>query len=350
MDEKNIPEGTGRVREGAVVSGLVSAVIPTRNRAELVVEAIESLLASDYPQIEIIVVDDGSTDNTQSRLEHLAKSCPNASLTLLYQDHAGQAAARNRGIACARGEYIYFLDSDDLVLESGLSAMTAPLAKGAPYAVAQIAEADRNGRRIFAEGASASRIDDHTVIGSQWATHAALYRSDSIRKAGLFNESLSLGEDKEFLWRMVAANPGGIQSDAVVALRRNHTLGQLSDGFTPLIMGRSTLSSLGAFVDWSQRHGTMDRARARAALAPLAIATVRLGAASHMEKKDEAVALMRRLLAISPSPKWRIAADILAKLPRGGFTALAWVMSTARAALHARRNRQHRRTLSQQGI
>jgi glycosyltransferase involved in cell wall biosynthesis len=88
-----------------------SVIIPTYNRAEVLPSAIESLLTQTYKDFEIIIVDDGSTDNTRKVLEsYLAK--PN--IRYVYQENQKQAAARNNGICHSRSEYLAFLDSDDL--------------------------------------------------------------------------------------------------------------------------------------------------------------------------------------------------------------------------------------------
>ena len=101
----------------------VSVVVPTRNRAELLRDCLESLLTQEYPrdQYEIIVVDDGPTDSTKVVVEgfegHLT------SLLYAYQDHRGPNAARNRGIALARGEVICFVDDDVAIPQCWLLAM-----------------------------------------------------------------------------------------------------------------------------------------------------------------------------------------------------------------------------------
>ena len=95
----------------------VSVIIPTYNRARILGEAIDSVLSQRYNDFELIVVDDGSTDGTE---ELVASYLPR--LTYLYQEHQGVSAARNRGIASARGEYLSFLDSDDLWIKDKLSS------------------------------------------------------------------------------------------------------------------------------------------------------------------------------------------------------------------------------------
>ena len=88
----------------------VTVVIPTWNRASLVLEAIESVLLQDYRDFEIVVVSDGSTDETASRLQPLIDA---KQIRFFEQPNSGQSVARNRGLTEARGQYIAFLDDDD---------------------------------------------------------------------------------------------------------------------------------------------------------------------------------------------------------------------------------------------
>lgn len=87
---------------------LVSVIIPTYNRASKCVEAVQSVLAQTHRQVEVLVIDDGSTDDTESRL-----SAMDGRIRYLRQENAGVSAARNRGLVEARGAYVAFLDSDD---------------------------------------------------------------------------------------------------------------------------------------------------------------------------------------------------------------------------------------------
>ena len=98
--------------------GLVSVVIPTYNRESLLLQALESVREQTYRPLEILVVDDGSTDATAQLLsewcDQYAQS-PGLLSRILRQDRAGACAARNRGLQASRGEFIQFLDSDDLL-------------------------------------------------------------------------------------------------------------------------------------------------------------------------------------------------------------------------------------------
>jgi glycosyltransferase involved in cell wall biosynthesis len=102
-------------------------VIPCYNQARFLGEAIQSVLCQGYPDLEIIVVDDGSNDGTEEVASRFAKEDPR--VRLIRQGNRGLAAARNRGLAEAGGEYVVFLDSDDRLvgetLEVGVRELVA---------------------------------------------------------------------------------------------------------------------------------------------------------------------------------------------------------------------------------
>ncbi len=104
----------------------VSVIIPTFNRADLLAQAIDSVLSQSYTDFELIVVDDGSTDATQALL-----SWYRGRIRYLFQENRGVSAARNLGIKAARGRYICLLDSDDLWLRDKLKEQVR-LMKGDP--------------------------------------------------------------------------------------------------------------------------------------------------------------------------------------------------------------------------
>src|SRR5918997_500688 len=106
---------------GGGEEGLVSVVIPCYNQAHFLGEAIESVLSQTYPHFEVVVVDDGSTDNTQE----VAARYPG--VRYIRQENQGLAGARNAGIRRSNGSFLVFLDADDRLLpralEAGLKAL-----------------------------------------------------------------------------------------------------------------------------------------------------------------------------------------------------------------------------------
>ena len=103
--------------------GVVSVIVPTYNRARLVLEALESVRAQTYRPLEVVVVDDGSTDDTAGAVRQFAaRTRGDVDVRLVRQERRGAQIARNRGLAGSRGEFIQFLDSDDLLHPDKLSA------------------------------------------------------------------------------------------------------------------------------------------------------------------------------------------------------------------------------------
>ena len=103
----------------------VSVVIPTYNRARVVGEAIDSALAQTHERLEVIVVDDGSTDDTAERVGRRR----DPRLRYVRREHAGVSSARNAGIAAATGDLVSFLDSDDLWKPEKIETEVAALAR-----------------------------------------------------------------------------------------------------------------------------------------------------------------------------------------------------------------------------
>ena len=102
---------------------LVSIIIPVYNAQEYVNDTIQSVLSSDYENIEVVCMDDGSTDNSLSILKNWAKK--DNRVKVLHQENQGVTAARYTGFLQAKGEYVYFLDSDDSLILNALSLLTS---------------------------------------------------------------------------------------------------------------------------------------------------------------------------------------------------------------------------------
>jgi glycosyltransferase involved in cell wall biosynthesis len=194
---------------------LVSIIVPSFNTAAYVAEAIESVLSQDYPNKELIVVDDGSTDGTVDVIRGYGDQ-----VRLLQTDRGGPAAARNAGIAVARGEYIAFNDSDDVWLPGRLSVQVADLEAhpdvGVNYVDIIWWFRDEDGEfRIpdlphppLAEaGKPLARFDPkhsgwiyhHLLFDSVMSTITVLLRRSLIDEIGSFDESLKRGEDYD-MW------------------------------------------------------------------------------------------------------------------------------------------------------
>ncbi len=128
----------------------VSVVIPTYNRAALVVEAVRSVFAQKWEALEVIVVDDGSTDLTAEALsEFRAKS----NFIYIHQENAGRSVARNAGLYAAKGAFVMFLDSDDILLPSALEDLYQASATDTQFIA---------GNRVFVDAeTNIMEVEDH---------------------------------------------------------------------------------------------------------------------------------------------------------------------------------------------
>ena len=108
--------------------GLATVVVPAYNVAGYVGECVSSLLAQTYADIEVVVVDDGSTDGTAAAVERAAAGDPR--VRLFRRENGGVSRSRNFAMGQAEGEYLLFVDADDVVAPDYVEALVAPLAAG----------------------------------------------------------------------------------------------------------------------------------------------------------------------------------------------------------------------------
>ena len=200
---------------GDDTNALVSVVIPCYNREAYIKAAIDSVLAQAYRPLQIIVIDDGSSDSSVEIVGRFGSA-----ITLIKQENAGAAAARNTGVRNASGTFLSFLDSDDLwnvdKLDKQLDVMTQQpeidLVFGHTEEFISPELADDVARTIRCrEGTIPARVQS-----------AMLIRRDAFLKVGFFDETLTIGEGIDWLAR---ANEAGIRSvmlPDVVFQRRLH--------------------------------------------------------------------------------------------------------------------------------
>ncbi len=181
----------------------VSVVIPCFNRCGTIGRAIDSVLAQDVPDIEIIVVDDGSTDGTASRLARYAHR-----ITLLQQPNQGVSVARRNGILTARGELLAFLDSDDEWYPNKLSHQLQQLSQYAEVGLVACGAEFVNERGVPVTQSSRSlmgRITDVMLRENPIVTSSVvLRRSCLVGLEPLFRPEQASGEDYE-LWTRLSA-------------------------------------------------------------------------------------------------------------------------------------------------
>jgi len=216
-----------------VIDGLVSTIIPVHNRPELVVEAVQSVLHQTYRPIEIIIVDDGSTDETPKVLERLAAGSP-AAIKVVRQENGGPGLARETGRRQASGEFVQYLDSDDVLLPKKFELQVAGLMSnpqcGVSYGKTRLV---KNGIEHLSDvpwkrtGEVIATMFPSFLESRWWGTSTPLYRRGILDEAGpwstLWNE-----EDWEYDCRIAALGTALYNVSEFVSEERDHPGQRLS--------------------------------------------------------------------------------------------------------------------------
>jgi len=199
----------------------VSVIIPTYNRGWILREAIDSVLAQDYTDYELIVVDDGSTDNTREILDSYGRD-----LIVLQQPNQGISAARNRGIAESRAQLVAFLDSDDLWLPQKLTRQVAFFKSNPDALIGQTEETwVRNGVRVNPKKRHhklSGMIFEPSLALCLVSPSAVMIRKTLFDTVGLFDESLPACEDYDLWLRISCRYPVFLIDEPLIIKRGGH--------------------------------------------------------------------------------------------------------------------------------
>jgi glycosyltransferase involved in cell wall biosynthesis len=203
---------------------LVTVVVPNFNGANYLRDSIDSVLAQDYTNLEVIVVDDGSTDASITILESYA-----GNITLVKQSNKGSAAARNSGLSLAKGEFIALLDSDDVWIENKLSTQMSLLEEQGldlVYCAGQEFSDSSTLGTLHVPKYSGDcspyfrRFPTKGIIELGCST--AVFRASLLEFSGLFDESfLGAAEDWDFFRRYTKFANVGYSSEVLVKYRKH---------------------------------------------------------------------------------------------------------------------------------
>lgn len=190
---------------------MVSIVIPVKGRSEFLSETLGSLVAQTDPGWEAVVVDDGSTPEELARIEELTRVDARIRFFRREGSRGGASVCRNEGFRAGRGEYVLFLDSDDLLAPECLT--------GRVKAIRERPDVDFVvfGIQLFQRRPGDMPVFWNTLIEAEddvrrflrvdppWGTHAVLWRRDAVQRAGLWDESARCWQDWEFHLRALLA-------------------------------------------------------------------------------------------------------------------------------------------------
>ena len=219
----------------AVVPRLVSTIIPVFNRPDQLPEAVASVTQQNYRPIEIIIVDDGSTDGlTLATAQRLAEACPGI-IRFATQKNGGPGVAREHGRQLAQGEFIQYLDSDDILLPHKFDRQVAALTESpdADVAYGKTRYRHEDGRvepdAWKGSGTRRATMFPEFLNERWWDTPNPLYRASICLKAGPWSE-LRLEEDWEYDCRVAARGGNLVWVPAFVCEVRAHGGERLSRG------------------------------------------------------------------------------------------------------------------------
>jgi glycosyltransferase involved in cell wall biosynthesis len=221
--------------------GWVSVITPSYNRADMLLEMLESVAAQSFRPIEIYIVDDGSTDRTAEVVKSFAAGFVNSRSTLQYvrQDRLGPSPARTLALQACSGEFIQFLDSDDLLHPDKLARQTAVLQDSAVDFVWSSSVKFTSVPNWSAEPFVGTRLDPCTgheaivpfIERGLWRTESGLYRRSTCRRTGPWRK-LAMFQDWEYNIRMLSWSPTIRFVPGVLAGARQHSFGRIGDKWT----------------------------------------------------------------------------------------------------------------------
>ena len=224
----------------------ISTIIPAYNRADLIGETLRSVLEQDRPPSEVIVVDDGSTDDTADVIAAYGKA-----VTLIRQANAGAGMARNAGVAAATGNVLHFMDSDDLLVPGFYASSLDAIERGADFTYGPWLKARFSGRElqhepvVLQQGAiAASAPPDRLMLLVDWVTllQCCFLRRELIDRAGPFRSDLKPSEDTELFYRVARQAKAARHVPEALLIYRLHPENQVSAQDPPkLLVDRANL-------------------------------------------------------------------------------------------------------------
>lgn len=191
----------------------ITVIIPVYNAVPYLAEALESALSQTRPPDEVIVIDDGSTDDSAAVAQGFASP-----VKLVRQDNLGAAAARNRGVELAQGDLLAFLDADDLWLPDKLAQQLAAWQNDPPpdMVFGQVEQFRSPDMAVEVQFADAGRVMSGPHVG------AMLLRAATFHQVGPFRTDLQVGEFIDWYSQAMAQGLSGLMLPQVVMRRRLH--------------------------------------------------------------------------------------------------------------------------------
>ena len=236
----------------------VSVIMPTHNRSDYLSAAIDSVLKQTYRDIELIVIDDGSTDNTHGVLNQICDS----RLVLIKQTQSGRSAARNKGIQFARGRFIAFLDDDDLYLPTKIECQVHFLERNQSTDLVGCGAELINSKDLIIGSYDAWNQQPHLslhncIYSCPLIPSTIMIRRNSLAKLDcFFDKEVEPAEDKDFFLRLLIKKCTFSWLPKCLVSYRIHNSNSQNDGIAYHLAKKKLLSKL--FSDLSLPNQVME--------------------------------------------------------------------------------------------
>lgn len=252
---------------GLAMSFSVGVVIPVYNQAHYLADAVRSVLGQTHPVSQIVIVNDGSTDNSLNVAQSFGEA-----VVVVTKQNGGLSSARNFGLSHIETEWVIFLDSDDILSDDYVDRVAAAVAAEAENGSDRHIDLVLSDYARFADGSDpmestaipVARLSSLTevLMHGGFAVHCACVRRDTVTRTGPFDESLRAHEDLDLWWRMALLDPRIAHTETALAYYRDtpnslskklermvHTrLQVMCDVGERLVANRSLLAKCGDFV------------------------------------------------------------------------------------------------------
>lgn len=312
----------------------ISIIIPTYNRATLLRDSVDSVVEFVVCDFEILVCDDGSTDDTESVCaEYAAKG-----VEMVYthsEERLGAQVARNRGLRQASGDAVMFMDSDDALAGPGIMELVDALERDPElgYAYGKVVKTDSNLKPFDPVRVTGSVFEmlPRELAGYHWHTMGALYRKSALDSVGLWNPELTGSQDWEYQARVKLYGGRGEFVDSLVGLWRQHDGERVgATGFRPDYV-RSVMKASQSILTHARKAGICDASLERRLAKRLIVHALEWGA--HGYGRERKNCLMQASESLSNRDSFRMGIRLLAHLPRT-FDRRIWQVIVGRSLRH----------------
>lgn len=302
-----------RWMDESYVEGLVSVVIPTYNRAPLLREALASIREQTYRPVEVLVADDGSTDETPHVVEKFDAGA-DSGLTVrhLHQPHRGIiSTGRNLGSIHSRGEFLGYLDSDDLLHPEKFTREVPVLRENAGLDFVWSDTAQFRGQApgdgVCFTSPDGTDLLPRYILYPVWHTCSALYRRSTCVRLGPWNESFSGPEDWEYGVRLLSTRPRRRHIPKVLSFYRMHQSGQTRDRYRTWSIIKPDFDAFCTAEEVLRARGRLGEPRVRTALSIRYLEIAWRAGELGREKASRTAFRRAERMAPAGSARWRVA-------------------------------------------